>query len=242
MDGTINLSNLNLISVLVGQFHLWSSMTSPFSHVWRLCYYIWWNFWCRWKIIVIVSVDHTRTYAHAHEPVWWTGWMGVHALRTWAKEKEIIVNPIQLLLHPFGKKKIPRFFFVAPLVSSTLRLWPDSAPHTSSIPSPESLFFLPYPPADIHSSPLTFRLKGFFYHYFLPPLKYLKLLLGFVRVWSGDLEMKTDSPLICRIWIGIACASGEQKFYWEKLGAQKLMNAKLSLSEAPLFPGSCKFS
>lgn len=90
-------------------------------------------------------------------------------------------------------------------------------------------FFLPYPPADIHSSLLTFRLKGFFYHYSPPPLKYLKLLLGFVRVWSGDLEMKTDSPLICRIWIGIACASGEHKFYWEKLGAQKLMNAKLGV-------------
>lgn len=53
-------------SVLVGQFHPLSSMTSSFSHVWLLSYYIWWNFWCGWKMIVNVSVDHTRTYAHAH--------------------------------------------------------------------------------------------------------------------------------------------------------------------------------
>lgn len=39
----------------------------------------------------------------------------------------------------FWKKKYPGFF-VAPLVPSALRLWPDSAPHTSSISSPESPF------------------------------------------------------------------------------------------------------
>lgn len=164
--------------------------------------------------------------------------MGVYALRTRAKEREIIVNPIQLLVHPFGKKKIPRLF-----------LWPLwFPPHFSSGQTLlhthhrflhlRLFFFLPHPSADIHSSPITLRLKGFFYHYPPPapqPLKYLKLLLGFVRVWRGDLEMKTDSPFICRIWIGIACASGEQKFYREKLGAQKLMNAKLGVYPKPPF-------
>lgn len=161
--------------------------------------------------------DHAHTHTRAH------------ALRTWAKEGEIIANPIQWLVHPFLGGKV---FFCFPLGSSTLRLCPHrGAPTPSSIASPERGFSLPL---DTRSS-LALRLK-FFFVFFLN-----QKLFGFVRVWSRDLEMKTDFPLICRIWIGIACASGEQTFYCELWSAEVNERRAGSWSEAP-FPGSWKFS
>lgn len=63
-----------------------------------------------------------------------------------------------------------------------------------------------------------------------------------MRVWSRDLEMKTDFTLVCRIWIGIACASGEQTIYCENFGASKLINAKLGVYLKHPFAGNWKFT
>lgn len=212
MDETINLSNLNLTLCSCRSVSLFvqhdvivsSSVTFVLLHLVKLLMQV--TNYCE-----CFSGPHThiRTRTLACLMNWLDG--GARA-PDMSKGKGNHCKSHSVTCASFWKKKYPGFF-----------LWPLWFPphfgsvqtllHTSSISSPESVFFLPHPPADIHSSPFTFRLKGFFNHYFLPPLKYLKLLLGFVRVWSGDLEMKTDSPLICRIWIGIACASGEQKFY-----------------------------
>lgn len=60
---------------------------------------------------------HTPT--HPHTPttqlVLWTAWMGVHALQSRVKEREIIVNPIQCIL--FTKRFFPFSSAFSPLSS-----------------------------------------------------------------------------------------------------------------------------
>ena len=134
-------------------------------------------------------------------------------------------------MHPFGKKK--KFGAPSPFLH-TSALSPLRCAHTSRNRSLHLRRFCFLFPLDLQS-PLALRLKIFFCFVFCLNQK---LLLGFVRVWSRDLEMKTDLPLICRIWIGIACASGEQTFYCENLGAQKLMNANRGVDLKRSFAGS----
>lgn len=69
----------------------------------------------------------------------------------------------------FWKKKYPGFFCGPSGFLHTPALSRLCATHHPFLHL--RVFFLPHPPAGIHSSPLTFRLKGFFYHYFLPPSK-----------------------------------------------------------------------
>lgn len=59
---------------------------------------------------------HTHTHTLPIQLVLWTGYVGVRALQSRAKEREIIVNPIQCLMHPFDKPEKRRFFFLLPLL------------------------------------------------------------------------------------------------------------------------------
>lgn len=83
--------------------------------------------------------------------------MLVHALRSRAKEKEIIVNPIQFPVHPLDKT-CRKKDVLSPFISSAFRLCP-CAEHRPS--SPEA-FFSSHSRTFIQSAPtLALKVTGF---------------------------------------------------------------------------------
>lgn len=198
---------------------------------------------CTRQFVTAVKRHPLYTHARAHSwtltplplthtpPVLWTGWVGVHALQSRAKEREIVVNPIQcalcILLTKRGKNNFSPPF--SPLgisalssqctVQSRHRL---AEVHLSAVCS---FFFIYYywvtpppppppPPCSPSTassfkptSPLTTSPRFFFSK---NTKFYLKHRSSSLQIWTGDLEMKTDFTFFCRTWIGIAYASGER--------------------------------
>lgn len=151
----------------------------------------------------------TKTHTHTHTPlqiqlVSWSGWMGVHALRSRAEERETIVNPIERRMHRFDK-----IVFFSQFLSISPR---PPCVHTTDSHRLTDIYLAVCPPsADVHSkhlSPLPppefkLHISVFFFLTW-------HIAQAFLHFWTGDLEMKTDFTFFCRTWIGIAYASGEE--------------------------------
>lgn len=112
-------------------------------------------------MIVNVSVDHTRTYAHAHKRCLMNWLDGGARAPDMSKGKGNHCKSHSVTCASFWKKNTQVFLWplwFPPHFGSGQTLLHTHHPFLHL----RVCFFLPYPPADIHSSLLTFRLKGFF--------------------------------------------------------------------------------
>lgn len=163
-----------------------------------------------------------HTFSCSTPPLWFS-WFCELGGCAWApvtaKEREIIVNPIHCLMHPFDKigeewivgrwgSLVFLFFLSRPSAQISWGASPERPPSLSPLPS--NLTGSSFRSTSLHL-PAAFDNNT---SRSPPP----------PRFWTGDLEMKADFTLFCRTWIGILYASGEDTF--SKFGARNFSSIR----------------